>query len=125
MVHLTKRVELIRRDMAFAEALSNEDNILHELRYPAKRVQSIVKLLDNDYEIIDIVAQHLNLGADTVTLAEVEYWRHGSFNTANPIYINREDHPSVMFRVPLPYEVGEGNCSGNVDEKLTEAATYI
>ena len=126
MVHLRKRLELIRRDITFAEALSDEDNILHELTYPAKRVQFIVKLLDNDREIINIVAQHLNLEADTVTLAEVEYWRHGSFNMGIPIYIDREDHPSVMFRVPLPYKVGEENCPGNVDEKLrTEAATYI
>ncbi|KAL2786374.1 hypothetical protein BJX66DRAFT_328625 [Aspergillus keveii] len=48
---------------------------------------------------------------------------HGSFNVCIPVkFIGR---PSVLFRVPLPYRVGETNHPGNAYEKIRcELGTY-
>ena len=119
-------LKLLGKSIKLSEALTDEDNILKELQYPRKRLDLIVLLLESESEILHIVAQHLNIERSACKLSDVSEWRHGSFNLCVPIHVNWNTYTRVLFRVPLPYKVGEEPAPGNIDEKLRcEAATYI
>ena len=122
----TRRLKLIGKKIQLSEALTDEDNILQQLQYPKKRIDLIVLLLESEHEILRVVAQHLNIRPNACKLSQVSEWRHGSFNLCIPIQVNWNGCTRVLFRVPLPYKVGEDLFPGNADEKLRcEAATYI
>ncbi len=43
-----------------------------------------------------------------------------------PIHVSGKGYDRILFRVPLPYKIGEDLYPGNMDEKVRcEAATYI
>ncbi|RMD44415.1 hypothetical protein DV735_g758, partial [Chaetothyriales sp. CBS 134920] len=119
-------LKLIGKNMRLSEALTEEDNILHMLQYPEKRIELIVLVLENENEILDIVARCLDVKIDACKLSDVGDWTHGSFNLCVPIYVNWNGKTRVIFRIPLPYKIGEDLYPGNADEKIRcEAATYI
>nr|KAK5449224.1 hypothetical protein LTR18_002313 [Exophiala xenobiotica] len=119
-------LKLIGKKIKLSEALTDEDDVLQMLRYPKRRIELIVLLLENENEILHIAAQHLNVKANACELSQVSDWIHGSFNLCIPIHVNWNGHKRVLFRVPLPYKIGEEFFPGNVDEKIRcEAATYI
>ena len=121
-----RRLKLIGKNIKLSEALDDEDNILQELRYPKKRIDLIVLLLESEDEILRVAAQHLNIKTSACKLSQVSEWRHGSFNLCIPIYVSWNGCTRVLFRIPLPYKLGEDLLPGNVDEKIRcEAATYI
>lgn len=126
MVHLKQRLELIRREISLSDALSDEDDILQELTYPEARIHFAAHLLRNKKDILSIVASHLNTRIEDCTLSPVEEWRHGSFNICIPVHVKWKGYARVLFRVPLPYKIGEEKEPGKIDEKVRcEAATYI
>ncbi|RMZ82656.1 hypothetical protein DV738_g1636, partial [Chaetothyriales sp. CBS 135597] len=119
-------LKLIGKNMRLSEALTEEVNIVHMLQYPEKRIELIVQVLENENEILQIVARCLNVKNDACKLSDIADWTHGSFNLCIPIHVNWNGHTIVMFRIPLPYKIGEEIYPGNVDEKIRcEAATYI
>lgn len=122
----SQRLKLIGKQIKLSEALTDEDDILQMLRYPKRRIDLIVLLLENENEILHITAHHLNVKTNACELSRVSDWIHGSFNLCIPIHVNWNGHKRVLFRVPLPYKIGEDHFPGNVDEKIRcEAATYI
>ncbi|KAJ4525198.1 hypothetical protein HRR78_003344 [Exophiala dermatitidis] len=122
----SQRLKLIGKKIRLSEALTDEDDILQMLRYPKRRIDLIVLLLENENEILHITAHHLNVKTNACELSQVSDWIHGSFNLCIPIHVNWNGHKRVLFRVPLPYKIGEDHFPGNVDEKIRcETATYI
>jgi hypothetical protein len=111
-------LKLIGKKVRLSEAITEEDNILHMLQYPEKRIELIVLLLENENEILDIVARCLKVDVNACKLSEVPDWTHGSFNLCIPVHVNWNGHNRVLFCVPLPYKIGEKFCPGNIDEKI-------
>lgn len=111
-------LKLIGKKIKLSEALADEDNILQKLQYPKRRIDLIVLLLENENEILHIAAQHLNVKTNACELSQVSEWIHGSFNLCIPIHVNWNGHKRVLFRVPLPYKIGEDLFPGTVMKKL-------
>lgn len=81
-------------------------------------------------EIERMVARHLSIRPDEVSLSESCDWITGSFNACIPVDINthadRGLPPTIMMRFVMPFAVGEDFSPSNVDEKVRcEAATYV
>lgn len=120
------KLKLIGKKIKLSEALTSEDDVLQMLGYPKRRIELVVLLLENENEILHTAALHLNLQTNACRLSPVEDWIHGSFNMCIPIHVNWNGYKRVLFRVPLPYKIGEDEFPGNLDEKIRcEAATYI
>jgi hypothetical protein len=120
---------LLRGEITYSSAKSDETNILHKLTYWDQRAKFFDHLYENRSLIQAVVAHHLGLSAkEACQVAERDEWLNGSFNLCIPITIDGwKSHSSrrVIFRVPLPYRVGELFRPGNSDEKLRcEAGTY-
>jgi hypothetical protein len=121
---------LLKKTITLEEALDKDEDILHELSYPEKRLDFFYYLFQRRREIEAIVSFHLGVRKDVCKVAEeFREWVHGSFNACIPVYI---DDPAkfhakkVFIRFPLPYKVGELQHPGNAEEKLRcEVATYI
>lgn len=122
---------LLKGRISLTDALKEDNDVIQQLSYPAKRLDFWLYLFRNRSQIANIVARHLNIPLSDFRLGEVEEWIHGSFNACMPIHIlESARHPRLpqraMIRFPLPYKVGEAFRPGNVDEKLRcEAATYV
>ncbi|KIW76720.1 hypothetical protein Z517_09164 [Fonsecaea pedrosoi CBS 271.37] len=85
-----------------------------------------VMLLEKENEILHIAAQCLNVNVSACKLSDVADWNHCSFNLRVPIHVDWKGLERVLFRVPLPYKIGEDLLPGNMDEKVRcEAAIYI
>lgn len=126
---LTTR-RLLREDITYEDAKSNETNILHKLSYWDQREKLLHHLSQNFSLIQAITAHHLgSIPEEACQITELKEWLHGSFNLCIPIDIvtggGRFTNKRVIIRFPLPYRVGEFFRPGNADEKLRcEAGTY-
>ncbi|KAJ5900366.1 uncharacterized protein N7473_004436 [Penicillium subrubescens] len=111
-------------EISLEDALTDDDNILHRLDYPQKQQAFCSYLLDHKADIESLVSFHL--GVNLCEIADQVDWLFGSYNVCIPVYVNRPSGKRVLFRIPLPFKVGEEAHPGNSDEKLRcEVATYI
>ncbi|KAJ5976555.1 hypothetical protein N7481_010262 [Penicillium waksmanii] len=110
--------------ISLEDALTDDDNILHRLDYPQKLKAFCSDLLTHRRDIESLVSFHL--GVKDCQVAEEADWLFGSYNVCIPIHIGRQSEERVLFRVPLPFKIGEETFPGNSNEKLRcEVATYI
>ncbi|KAI9838209.1 MAG: hypothetical protein M1837_002524 [Sclerophora amabilis] len=119
---------LLRRDITYSEAKEEDVNILQQLTYVEAQENFFGYLSERKQQIQNVVARHLSVGIDSVSIPCRNEWLHGSFNVGLPVVIDRwRGGPGrrVLIRFPLPYKTGESFRPGNADEKLRcEAATY-
>lgn len=121
---------LLKGNITLQEALGEDDDILHQLSYPEKRLDFFYHLFKHRSEIKSIVSFHLGVPRDACKVAEeFSEWVHGSFNACIPVYINgtfKVQTKKVFIRFPLSYKVGELQCPGKAEEKLRcQVATYM
>ncbi|KAJ5107012.1 hypothetical protein N7456_003687 [Penicillium angulare] len=122
---MPKTLPLLRKEITYSTAATEEVNILHKLQYVQKRIDFFTLLYTNTDWIEETVAHHLGLSTSQCEVVGVKDWLHGSFNVCIPVDIKGEKFNRVLIRFPLPYRVGESVCPGNSDEKLRcEAGTY-
>jgi hypothetical protein len=116
---------LLRGTITLDQALSHDDDIFCQLSYPRLRQEFFSYLTTHIPEIERLVSFHLVVGK--CRASDSETWLYGSFNVCIPVFISPPSTiRSVLFRIPLPYKVGEAKFSGNVDEKLRcEVASYL
>ena len=132
--HLTQRCLALLNDqhITLDAALNSVDDMLLELSYPSKQF-FFLGLQSQGLNIEALVSFHLGLSANEgCRMAEVTEWICGYYSVCIPIYVNGrrqlfgEAGRRVLFRVPLPYKMGEEHRPGNVGEKLRcEAATFL
>ncbi|KAJ5263827.1 hypothetical protein N7478_011432 [Penicillium angulare] len=120
---------LLTTVITYSTAVKEDHNVLHELSYPAKRVQFYNPLFRHRKLIRALVGRHLGLNSTySCHLAHTNERLHGSFNLCIHVDVHGKDNElkqQVMIRFPLPYRIGEGPCPGNSDEKIRcEAGTY-
>lgn len=114
---------LLAGKITLSDALEDENDILEQLSYPAKRSDFCADLVTHSDDIKDIVSHHLGVSGASCQVPAVEEWIHGSFNVCIPVYVNEEK--KAIIRFPLPYKVGESTHQGNAEEKIRcEVATY-
>lgn len=122
---------LLRGRISLQDALTEDEDIIQRLSYPAKRLDFWLHHFRSRSQIAQVVSRHLNIPPSDFRLEGVEEWIHGSFNACIPITILESTRhprlpPRTIIRFPLPYRIGETINPGNVDEKLRcEAATYV
>lgn len=126
---MLKPLRLLRGEITYASAKEQDANILHQLGYRDQRKKYFTHLRENRQLIQKIVIHHLNLSSvDVCRVVDVEDWIHGSFNVCIRIDIDADGcNPArqLMFRLPLPYRIGENSRPGNADEKVRcEVGTY-
>lgn len=126
---MLKPRRLLHGSITYSAAKERETNILHELGYWDQETRFFTHLYRHRDLIKEIAVFHLGLGStDSCHVTEPEHWMHGSFNICIRIDIHNQEgdlRKQAIIRFPLPYRVGEVNCSGNADEKLLcEAGTY-
>ncbi|KAJ5976505.1 hypothetical protein N7481_010212 [Penicillium waksmanii] len=110
--------------ISLEDALTDDDNILHRLDYPQKLKAFCSDLLTHKRDIESLVSFHL--GVKNCQVADEADWLFGSYNVCIPIHIGPQSKERVLFRVPLPFKIGEETFPGNTNEKLRcEVATYI
>jgi hypothetical protein len=115
---------LLRGQVTLNTALSEDDNMLAQIRYPRQRQEFLNHLSACKAEIEAIVSFHLRL--KECRTGEISSWISGSYNVCIPVYISPPSDECVLVRIPLPYKIGEANFPGNVDEKLRcEVASYM
>ncbi|EEP80298.1 predicted protein [Uncinocarpus reesii 1704] len=113
---------LLRRDITYSSAKCS--SIL------TKRIPFFASIEDRRDWIKAVVAAHLNIKPSSCDVADPKEWIHGSFNLCVPVKLRgwtarKQPGSRVLFRLPLPYKVGEAFNPGNVDEKIRcEAGTY-
>ncbi|TPX22606.1 hypothetical protein DIZ76_014483 [Coccidioides immitis] len=120
---------LLRGEITYSAAKTQDANILHELGYRDQKIRYFTHLYRNRKLIETIVAHRLGLAsANACHLVDVEDWIDGSFNVCIGVDIDgqeRDGGNKLMIRFPLPYRVGEDSCPGNADEKIRcEVGTY-
>lgn len=112
------------------QALNSCHNILPDLEERRTLLEFRQnQLVARQPQILDLAARHLGVPASDLIMFPPEDWLCGSFNICIQIYMFEKHHsrlfPAVMFRVALPFGVGEGFCPGTVEEKIrSEAANY-
>jgi hypothetical protein len=127
---MSHSLPLLKGCITLEEALEEDDDVLHELSYPQKRLDFYLYLSKHRQDLEELVSFHLGVPSHTCKAAkDFREWVHGSFNACIPIYIDeiaKSCVKKVFVRLPLPYKVGESLFPGNVEEKLRcEVATYI
>lgn len=122
---MAKPLPLLRGgSVSLEEALADDDNVLHRLDYPQKQKKFWLYLVSHKSDIEAIVRFHLRVNCCRVF--DESQWLFGSYNVCIPVSVNLPSDDRVLFRIPLPFKIGEANNPGNVDEKLRcEVATYI
>jgi hypothetical protein len=120
---------LLKGKISLAEALVEDDNILHRLHLVHKRTDFVLNLLNSNRQIEAVVASHLAVSPAICTIdKDIKNWIHGSFNVCVPILIDKSGvYPArkVLIRFPLPHKLGEDQYPGNAEEKLRcEVAAY-
>lgn len=126
----SKTLPLLRDDVTLSAALRRDDDVIHKLSLPPKRIDFYFHLYEHRSDIESFVSFHLGLSlTETCYISEVTDWIAGSFI---PVHVtchtrkNLGQATRVLVRIPLPYKVGEKGNLGNADEKLRcEAATYL
>ncbi|KAH7157503.1 hypothetical protein B0J13DRAFT_171481 [Dactylonectria estremocensis] len=114
---------LLAGKISLSDALDDENDILEQLSYPAKRSNFYDDLVTHSDDIKDIVSRHLGVSGASCQVPAVDEWIHGSFNVCIPVYVNEKK--KAIIRFPLPYKVGESTYPGNAEEKIRcEVATY-
>lgn len=124
-----KSRRLLRREITYSQARDEEVNILRRLDYWPEKNKFINRVFRHQNWIQATVAHHLNVSAQDcdVSLKDSLY---GSFNLCIPVTVKkwkgkRQSGNRLMFRLPLPYRVGDAFRPGNGDEKVRcEAGTY-
>ncbi|TAQ88602.1 hypothetical protein B7494_g3062 [Chlorociboria aeruginascens] len=115
---------LLKGTITLEDALNEDDNILARIEYPRRKYEFYNYLSAHKAEIEATVSFHL--GVNECRVSDAKTWMSGSYNVCIPVYINPGSDMRVLFRVPLPYKLGEAKFPGNVDEKLRcEVASYI
>jgi hypothetical protein len=110
--------------ISLQRAMDDDENILHRLNYPQRKEELWAYLLDHRNEIEAAVSFHLRV--KNCQVAESVDWMCGSYNVCIPVYLNPPSEERVLFRVPMPFKIGEDKYPGNIEEKLRcEVATYI
>lgn len=127
---MERRLPLSHGTISLSAALANTDDTLLALSYPQEEAKFFDYLESRENDIKHIVAWHLKLKAGKIPqLAPRHAWLRGYFNINIPVSIenwSHQPHKRVLFRIPLPYKVGEARHPGNVDEKLRcEVATFV
>lgn len=117
---------LLHRKITYAQAVSDESNILHKLAYWGLRHRFFADLSKKKDLIEGAVAHHLGLLPKACHISDDCDWVHGTFNVCIPILIDDlRGATRVLLRLPLPFRVGEQFRPGNADEKLRcEAGAY-
>ncbi|KAE8352430.1 hypothetical protein BDV28DRAFT_125778 [Aspergillus coremiiformis] len=115
---------LLRGEIELKDALEDEANILARLGYVSQQNKFFSDLETKHMQWIrEVIAHHFNSSPSAVIIAHRKQWLSGSFNVCIPASI--PGHSGVIFRIPLPYRVGEEINPGNADEKIRcEAGTY-
>ncbi|KAI1913184.1 hypothetical protein LOZ61_002951 [Ophidiomyces ophidiicola] len=130
---MPKTRKLLREELTYSEAKVREVNLLHQFGYVEKRDQFFAQVYCNRNWIKATIAHHLGLySPEACHVSNTDKWMNGSFNVCIPVTIEAKSWPAkpqqsqlVMFRIPLPYRLGEAVCPGNSDEKVRcEAGTY-
>ncbi|KAI1962487.1 hypothetical protein LOZ58_002829 [Ophidiomyces ophidiicola] len=120
---MVKTRRLMRREITYSSAKTNETNILVSLGYYGKLYDFFLHLHRHENLLKQAAAHHLGVNPERCEVALVTKWLFGSFNVCIPIVIDAQK--SVLMRFPLPHRVGESFRPGNSDEKLRcEAGTY-
>jgi hypothetical protein len=110
--------------ISLEDALTDDDNILRRLDYPLEQRNFCAHLISAKADIEATVSFHLR--ARRCEVADESSWMFGSYNVCLPVTVNPPSEERVLFRIPLPYKIGESEHPGNIDEKLRcEVATYI
>ena len=122
---MTTTLPLLReKSISLEDALTDDDNILHRLDYPQQKEEFWSHLLSYRSEIEELTSFHLS--AKHCQVSHEADWLFGSYNVCIPVHVNLPSEQTVIFRIPLPFKVGEMNNPSNVDEELRfEVATYI
>ncbi|KFZ10245.1 hypothetical protein V501_05268 [Pseudogymnoascus sp. VKM F-4519 (FW-2642)] len=119
-------IELLRKEReAIENAITDDDNILVRIAYPAQKLAFWTFLHSQKSEIERVVAHHLQLDVTACQMEYVDTWIPGSFNVCIPVCIVKLSGTSVVVGIPLPYKIGEATNPGNVDEKLRCEAASI
>ncbi|KAI2090916.1 hypothetical protein LOZ36_001143 [Ophidiomyces ophidiicola] len=120
---MVKTRRLMRREITYSSAKTNETNMLVSLGYYSKLYDFFLHLYRHENLLKQAAAHHLGVNPERCEVALVTQWLFGSFNVCIPIVIDTQK--SVLMRFPLPHRVGESFRPGNSDEKLRcEAGTY-
>ncbi|KAK4236864.1 hypothetical protein C8A03DRAFT_45194 [Achaetomium macrosporum] len=119
-------ISTLRGPVSLQAALDEDDDVLAQLRYPEQQKKFWASLAARKADIEALVRYHM--GVDWSYVCATEIWEAGSFNVVIPVLIRakgRRDNERVYVRFPLPYQIGEAEHPGNVEEKLrAEIATY-
>ncbi|BCS25384.1 uncharacterized protein APUU_50095A [Aspergillus puulaauensis] len=123
---MTQRQEVLDGNpVSFAEALDRSDDILHKIDLPDKQRKFKDFLTDHKKEIEGLVKLHRN--SRDADMLKSSGWTYGRHSVCIPVRV--KSNPTTIhsiFRVPLPYRVGEERRPGNADEKVRcEVATYL
>lgn len=123
---MPKTRQLLRKEITYSAAKTDEFNILHRLELPAQQSRFFAELDGKREWMKTVVCHHLGLGSpDRCLVAEMDLWLHGSFNVCVPMAIDHLNGQCVLMRFPLPYRAGEDFRPGNCDEKIQcEAGAY-
>ncbi|TAQ89490.1 hypothetical protein B7494_g2165 [Chlorociboria aeruginascens] len=114
---------LLRRNITYSVAKTEETNILHELGYWPRQNAFFDHIHKHRSLLTEVVAHHLGIHANMCQVADMSDWLHGSYNLCVPISVKNSSR--VLVRFPLPYRVGDSFRPGNSDEKVRcEAGTY-
>lgn len=126
---MTHRQELLDGNpVSFAEAVDRSDDILHKIDLPDKQRKFKDYLTDHKKEIEGLVRLHRN--SRYADMSESSGWMYGRHSVCIPVCVNNTRRENCVFRVPLPYRVGEDREYGNAYEKADEkvrcdVATYL
>ncbi|KAL4915420.1 hypothetical protein BDW62DRAFT_125300 [Aspergillus aurantiobrunneus] len=112
------------QSVTFSQALADRRNMVHQLELPPQESAFHQRLLDSTQIIQRLVNLHLRVKNSHV--AGPAEWQYGAYNVSIPVYLDPESQRYVLFRIPLPYTLGEWAKPGCTGEKLRcEVATYI
>lgn len=87
---MLKPLPLLRGEITYSAAKTEEVNILQRLRYPEQKSQFFTHIVNKRSWLETIVAHHLNLRSSSAChIADIEEWVHGSFNVCVPVTIDK------------------------------------
>ncbi|KAI9373631.1 hypothetical protein BJX61DRAFT_552128 [Aspergillus egyptiacus] len=89
--------------ISLADALADDDNILHRLDLPRKQDEFWTRLRSYKSAIEDMVSFHLRVSHCHV--ADEADWLSGSYNVCIPVQLNPPSDERVLVRIPLPFKI--------------------
>jgi len=109
-------------------AQKNERNILSRLKRSDCTLKLFQILWRDRRRIEAITAHHLGrIDPSACAVQDTVTWLKGQFNICLPVRVHESDGAmsKVMFRCPLPHNVGERSSPGAVDEEMrAEVGAY-